>query len=54
MSIYSIPCQECKHSTAFHFFEADYPDYGFCMMYDCNCACDWIRIQAQGENTQEN
>jgi hypothetical protein len=39
----TILCPECRHDTNFHFYEAAYPDFGFCQVEDCQCTCDWFK-----------
>lgn len=42
-------CRECRHDTALHFFEIDYPDYGFCQISTCNCTCEQFKNPKENE-----
>lgn len=42
-----ILCPECNHDTNLHFYEKDYPDFGFCQAPSCDCTCGWFDGNSQ-------
>jgi hypothetical protein len=35
-----VLCPECSHDINLHFFESNYPDFGFCQVAGCDCTCN--------------